>query len=384
MVYIYDRSWNLIMSLRAPSPRDFQVFGYAIDVYGDLFVVTNMGSSVEENILQTSEVYVYDSEGVLQFSLVSPVMESNLSSTMKGATGFGFDVSFSEDIILVGEPWGYVDISPDGLVHVYDVEGSLLTSLESPQHTPYGAFGGYVASDDEFILVGETGRLNAPLDEGSVYVFDYDWNLVTTLRSPDGQERSAFGILVEISGDHVVVAERWATVDGLEKAGRAHIYDTDWNLIASLQAVEPEENGQFGEEVAIGGGIVVVGERRGDAEVINEGRAYVFDLEGNLLASLIAPDPEVGAQFGSRVDTDGEVVVVGEGMASVDGFSKRGKVYVYGFGEPAVVEPVDEGEPVVEEEVEETKRGGGIPGFPLESIILGVIAVIILWRIRKF
>jgi hypothetical protein len=39
---------------------------------------------------------------------------------------------------------------------------------------------------------------------------------------------------------------------------------------------------------------------------------------------------------------------------------------------------------VVEEEVEETKRGGGIPGFPLESIILGVIAVIILWRIRKF
>ena len=59
-------------------------------------------------------------------------------------------------------------------------------------------------------------------------------------------------------------------------------------------------------------------------------------------------------------------------------------VHIYGLGEPAVVEQVDEGEPVVEEEVEETKRGGGIPGFPLESIILGVIAVIILWRIRKF
>ncbi len=384
MVYIYDRSWNLIISLRAPSPRDFQVFGYAIDVYGDLFVVTNMGSSVEENILHTSEVYVYDSKGVLQTTFISPILESNISSSMKAGTGFGTDVSFGEDIILVGEPWGYVDMSPDGLVHVYDVDGSLLTSLESPQHTPYGVFGGYVASDDEFILVGESGRWNATLDEGSVYVFDYDWNLVTTLRSPDGQERSAFGILVEISGDHVVVAERWATVDGLEKAGRAHIYDTDWNLIASLQAVEPEENGQFGEEVAIGGGIVVVGERRGDAEVINEGRAYVFDLEGNLLASLIAPDPEVGAQFGSRVDTDGEVVVVGEYAASVDGFSKRGKVYVYGLGEPEVVEQVDEGEPVVEEEVEETKRGGGIPGFPLEAIILGVIAVIILWRIRKF
>jgi hypothetical protein len=384
MLYIYDRSWNFVESMHAPTPRDFQSFSYAIDVYGDSFVVSNLGSRVEENTTKTSEVYVYDSEGVLQFSLVSPVMESNFSSMMKTGTEFGFDVSFSEDIILVGEPYGYVDISPDGLVHVYDVEGSLLTSLESPQHKPSGVFGGYIASDDEFILVGEKGDPSKPLDEGSVYVFDYDWNLVTTLHSPDGQERSAFGYSVEISGDRVVVGERWASVDGLEKAGRAHIYDTDWNLIASLQAVEPEENGQFGEHVAIGGGIVIVGERRGDAEVINEGRAYVFDLEGNLLASLIAPEPEIGAQFGWRVDTDGEVVIVAEVEASMDGVTKAGKVHIYGLGEPVVVEQVDEGEPVVEEEVEETKRGGGIPGFPLESIILGVIAVIILLRIRKF
>ena len=144
--------------------------------------------------------------------------------------------------------------------------------------------------------------------------------------------------------------------------------------------MEPEENGQFGEGVAIGGGIVVVSERRGDAEVINEGRAYVFDLEGNLLTSLIAPEPEIGAQFGARLETDGEIVIVGEFMASVNGLSKRGKVHIYGLGEPAVVEPVDEGEPVVEEEVEETKSGGGIPGFPYESIIISIVlAVIILW-----
>ncbi len=199
MLYIYDRSWNFVESMHAPMPRDYQSFGYAIDVYGDSFVVSNLGARVEENITRTSEVYVYDSEVVLQFSLVSPVMESNLSSTMKTGTGFGFDVSFSRDVIFVGEPWGYVDMSIDGLVYVYDVEGSLLTSLESPQPKPYGVFGGNIASDDEFILVGETGYIPLIISEGSVYVFDYDWNLVTTLHSPDGQERSAFGISVEIN-----------------------------------------------------------------------------------------------------------------------------------------------------------------------------------------
>ena len=31
ILYIYDRSWDLSESLRAPSPRSFQVFGASID-----------------------------------------------------------------------------------------------------------------------------------------------------------------------------------------------------------------------------------------------------------------------------------------------------------------------------------------------------------------
>jgi hypothetical protein len=342
----------------------------------------------------------------------------------------------------VGEPWGFVNMSADGLVHVYDVDGSLLTSLESPQPTPYGAFGGYIASSDEFILVRDNGWGPFFLIEGRVHVFDYDWNLVTTLRSPDGQEYSAYGVEVAISGDLVVVGEHWATVDGLEKAGRAHIYDTDWNHIATLNAVEPQENAQFGEGVAIGGGIIVVGERRGDAEVINDGRAYVFDLEGNHIATLTSPEPEIGAQFGSRVDTDGEIVVLGELGASVDGFSKRGKVHVYQAGtvdftssgltiNPGSVSvggecsnegsmsgshtvvlmingDVEDEETVTLAPDESTtvsfdaptsEKGtysveiegltgsyevkGGIPGFPLESIVMGILVLMALWLTQR-
>jgi hypothetical protein len=100
------------------------------------------------------------------------------------------------------------------------------------------------------------------------------------------------------------------------------------------------------------------------------------------LASRRAPDPAVGAQFGYEVATDGEIVLVAEVEATVDGVSRAGKVHIFGLGEP-VAEPVVE-EPVVEEEAEEPKSGSGIPGFPYESVLLGVVSVIlVLWFIQR-
>jgi hypothetical protein len=130
------------------------------------------------------------------------------------------------------------------------------------------------------------------------------------------------------------------------------------------------------------GDIIVMGELRGDVISVKEGKAYVFDLEGNLLSTLASPDPTVGAQFGYEVATDGEIVVVTEVEATVDDVSKAGKVHIFGLGEPAVVEPVVE-EPVVEEDAEETTSGGGIPGFPLESVVIGILVVMVFWSLQK-
>jgi hypothetical protein len=110
--------------------------------------------------------------------------------------------------------------------------------------------------------------------------------------------------------------------------------------------------------------------------------AYIFDSDGSLIAILQSPEPYPGAQFGFSVAVSEDIVAVGEPFADVEGESKAGMVHIYGLGEPVVVEQVDEGEPVVEEEVEETKSGGGIPGFPLESIVIGILLVMAIWLIR--
>ena len=85
-----------------------------------------------------------------------------------------------------------------------------------------------IDANDDFILISEVGDwTQKPIENGSVYVYNRNYELIETLHSPDHQERSYFGISVVISRDHMVVGEHWDSVDVHERAGRVHIYDTD-------------------------------------------------------------------------------------------------------------------------------------------------------------
>ena len=375
--YFYDSDWNLITTFQSPTPgRDG--FGRQVDAYGDKLVISNVWEMVDD-IHSAGKVYLFDTDSSLILELKAPIA---------GARLFGTEVALGKDIILVSEIGAIVEgFSHAGIVQVYDYEGGYIRNLTSPSMKQEGGFGGSIAAGDEYVLVGETGARALQIPEiCSVYVFDYDWNHVATLNAPDKEERTCFGISTSISSDYVVVGEPWATVEGHENAGRAHIYDTDWNHVTTLKSPTPEALAEFGCDVAMGGDIVVVGERKGDVDTINEGKVHVFDLEGNLIATLVSPEPAVSALFGHSVETDGEIIVVGETGVEAGGESKAGKVHVFGLGEPAAEQPAPEEEATeTESELEsETEKSGGIPGFPFESIVLSIaLAVLALWLIQR-
>ncbi|MBA7612826.1 hypothetical protein ES703_20067 [subsurface metagenome] len=378
--YIYDTDWGLTSTLQAPTPKQTESFGRNVDVLGDLVIISNCAENVGD-LREAGKVYVFDSEGTPLTILQSP--------DPMAFGWFGSEIALSRDSILVAEigcmEQGFLYA---GSVYEYTYEGVYLRNVTSPAMKSEGCFGKSLIANEEFILVGEPGQQGnwRPVDIGSVYVYDHDWNLVTILQSPDQLEKSFFGFSTSMSGDYVVIGELWATVDGHEKAGRAHIYDTSWNHVATLQSPTPEDNAEFGLDVVIGGDIVVVGERRGDVESMNEGKAYVFDLEGNLLSTLISPAPFPSNQFGYSVETDGEIIVVCEADVEAGGESKAGKVHVFGLGEPTAEQPAPEEETTETESEPETEseKGGGIPGFPLESIVLSVaLVVLVLWLIQR-
>jgi hypothetical protein len=373
--YLYDADLNLLSTLQAPEPEPNAKFGCSVDLLGDMMII---GSYLydSENLIDSGEAYVFDSDGSLQFTLRSPDPQE--------VGEFGREVAFVKDVILVAEtgarPQGVLQA---GAVHVYNTEGVYLRTITSPSIKPNALFGLEIVANEEFILVGEPGNHNSPpFSIGIVHVYDHDWNLVTTIQAPEPEIRTGFGYGLAIRDEIVVIGEIWAEVEGVERAGSAYIFNTDWNLLAKLQSTAPRVGGEFGKYIASEGDIIVTGENKADVISIKEGKAYVFDLEGNLLSTIVSPDPAVGAQFGYEVATDGEIVLVAEVEATVDGVSRAGKVHIFGLGEP-VAEPVVE-EPVVEEEAEEPKSGSGIPGFPYESVLLGVVSVIlVLWFIQR-
>ena len=100
-----------------------------------------------------------------------------------------------------------------------------------------------------------------------------------------------------------------------------------------LTASDPIEGAEFGRSIAVDGDCVVVGAAEGsDDAAVGPGAAYVFRTIGNEYvqeAKLVAPDAELGAEFGRAVAVQGNTIVVGARFASSGGVERAGAAYVY-------------------------------------------------------
>jgi len=430
--HVYDLDGNLKVTLQSPTPLVSGQFGKSMAIRGDIILVAEPGADIGD-ITGAGRVYIFNSDGSLQTTIQSPTPERE--------NDIGWYSCFSGDTIAFEESFAQVEDMPRaGKVHLYDSDGNFLESLQSPEPYAGGLFGFPVNGGEGIFVVGEGYYKQA----SKAYLFDSDGDLLTTLQSPEPQVDGFYGLSLAVSGDIVVVGEYLTEVEGDSKAGRAHIFDFDGNLLASLQSPEPEAYAMFGWSVDTSGDLVLVGEPYANGESFDEGRVYVFDAEGNLLETLSAPEPTLGTNFGDSVLVKGEIIVVGE-----LGSSNVGRVYVFQAGavnftlsgltiDPSSVKAggtvtisVDcsnEGsrsgshtitlkiDGVVEDEKTVTvapnesttisfsaptsEKGtysveiegltgsyevkGGIPGFPYESILLGVVSVtIVLWSMQK-
>jgi Ca2+-binding RTX toxin-like protein len=167
-------------------------------------------------------------------------------------------------------------------------------------------------------------------DAGSAYIYDVDTgNLLFTLNNPTPENNEEFGSNVAIDGNYAIVG---AHVDntGASGAGSAYIYDINTgNLLFTLNNPTPASADQFGFSVAIDGDYAVVGARLDDTGGTNTGAAYVYDTTtGNLLHTFNNPTPSSFDLFGHSVAIDGDYAVVGAYLNDI-GASGAGSAYIY-------------------------------------------------------
>lgn len=264
---------------------------------------------------------------------------------------FGYRAAVDGNYIVVGAPNDGTDGVSCGLVQVYNATTkALLYTLHNPSPADYDFFGISVAISGTRVVVGASQDDTGVTDSGSAYVYNLSSGTptvpVATLNNPTPGASDQFGSSVSISGTRVVVGAYRDDASFLD-TGRAYVYDltsgTPAVPVVTLSDPTPAAEEFFGCAVAVSGTLVAVGVSGDDAEALDAGRVYVFDVGSGTPTvpafTLKNPSPGEGDNFGLAVAIAGTRVVVGTPLdtAAPNG---SGSAYVFDLDNGSPAAPV--------------------------------------------
>jgi len=343
------------------SEQDLSLSGNNVSLSGNVLTLTFPSGSQSESVTITSvNDGEYHGTKTLTLEVVASSQYSHPSETetisvqdvppqritaLDGAQGdfFGWSVSVSDNLAIVGGPFDDDNGSSSGAAYVY-ANTSGTTWVQQIKLTPsdgVGAdnFGYAVAISGNIAIVGSSNDDDDGNGSGSAYIFantsGKTWAQQAKLTASDAASFDFFGVSVAISGNLVIVGS-WQDDDVGINSGSAYIYaNTTGNtwveqtkLIASNGAISDK----YGTAVALAGNLAMVGSTGGDGVVSDTGAAYVYaNTSGNTWVEqsiLMASDGAAGDQFGISVSLSGNLAAVGSYLDDDKG-DNSGSTYIY-------------------------------------------------------
>lgn len=255
--------------LSASDGEDGDRFGESIALSGDTLIVGAPGKS---GGVGAAYVFVRDGDGWVEQAKLLP---SNAGPDAL----FGRHVRLSGDLAVVSahrdDEFGVYS----GSVRVF--RRTLGTWSETdvlypPSHASGTFFGVSLAFSENLLLVGASSA--GPAAQGEVHAFSWngsEWVLVYTFLEP-GDAEDAFGRSVAVGGDTVLIG---AAHSGAAHKGAVFVYSAmggAWPLEATLTDDAVTSEGGFGVDVALSGGLAVVGASGDAAAGLAAGALYAF------------------------------------------------------------------------------------------------------------
>lgn len=199
-------------------------------------------------------------------------------------------------------------------------------TIQNPSPTQLAFFGQSIDSANGFLVVGEN-NLNG--GSGEAFLYDADnGSLITTLASPDSQAGGEFGWSVEISGSLLFVGAPGETVNGVDNAGRVYIFDLGTGTLSkTLVSTSPEHLGDFGRAVDVADRLLAVGAPFETVNSVPAGRVHIFDMTTSTeIMNLATPNPGPGhsGAFGATINIADDHIIVG-----APGENAFGRAYVF-------------------------------------------------------
>jgi len=162
----------------------------------------------------------------------------------------------------------------------------------------------------------------------------------------NGEEFEFFGDAVALDNGIAAIAVPSDDVNGIQ-SGSVYLYGGP-NLSQRFKLLPADGAAYdfFGDSVAVGQGVVVVGAKGDDDFGSDSGSAYLFDsITGEQIFKLNAKDAFGGDGFGRSVDIDQGIIVIGASQDDDNGF-QSGSVYVFSVldGQQTIKLTADDGE----------------------------------------
>jgi hypothetical protein len=248
--------------------------------------------------------------------------------------GFGHAMAAHGDELVIANDFAVNDVLRKGFVYRrvngqwqwqqdLDLPGAGGTDLAGHQR---------IYLDDNILIIA-----NLWSDAGgSVYVFERVndlWQLKQRIDAPEGPDESqGFGSSIAVDGDTMVVGAPLAKVQDYygPRNGKVHVFNRVadvWVHVAEVVSTQGDTfHAYFGQEVAIGAGRIVVGERKRNRVQVFAGAGADWELE----AVLYPADGEaMASSFGRSLAFDGQRLVIGAPSAVTEDSNRGGAAYVF-------------------------------------------------------
>jgi FG-GAP repeat len=311
-------------------------------------------SAGKGNIMKTNLSILFVAVAALQLApgtipTAAAITETAVVIASDGAPAddFGWDVALQGTTLVVGAP--FADIagnSAQGAVYVFELVGGVWTQVQKLTASDGAAFDqlGYAVaiSGDRIVTGAEEAGIGANSSQGAAYIFERSngvWTEVHKLAEPSSiQNLAEYGHDVDVDGDWIVIGGPKAQS---AQHGRVFIYHRDeggvgaWGLVVEIQDDIYDTNAGFGTSVDLDGEMLVVGAELLDmvpGTYQNEGGAYVYRRNGvnywEPLGKLFRTGADGNERAGRSVAISGTTVVMGASSVNGSGFV-QGAAYVF-------------------------------------------------------
>ncbi|MCU0476773.1 MAG: FG-GAP repeat protein, partial [Anaerolineae bacterium] len=344
-------NWGIKHTLSPSSGQPGQVFGQSVGVWDS---VLGTADSASRSMVGSP---LFDDTVLVDAGRVTFFGDGTAVSQFAGAEAneqLGYSVALENADALAGRPTRTITSQPNtGSVNTFSFSGGAwVTNTLNIAQT--GAFANYfygysVDISGAVAVIGAPASredaLNLPpgapragvvetLEKpGVTWAKDTDSTVIARFDLPNTATGQTFALSVDMTSDWLVVGVQGDAQRGMD-AGAVYVYRNIsgvWTPHSRLTGLYSQAGDFFGRSVAIFGTRIIVGAPGTDGfptATSNAGSFYVYELSGSVwrqMAQIQSPNPTTNGFFGTSLDYQGDVLVVGATGEN----GNRGRAYAY-------------------------------------------------------